>query len=351
MTNMFCPRMRHLGVLLCLLFLGACQPGDLASKAQAAKAKGQELGLVLAAIDWPEARFFNAYFGFILREGFGYRIAEREGSDAGLYKALKNRQIDLHLTLWKQGFLPFEEAVAAGQLLEVGELYSSARQGYYVPTYMIRGDASRGIAPLAPDLRTVADLARYAPLFAAVSERKPRFVSAPLGWLAAEATAAKFTRYGLDQAFELERPHSARELEESLLSAYASGQPWVGYYWEPGWIWADHDLTLLQEPDYDQQRYRRDFSTAFPLQQVVIAAQPEFRTKAPDAYAFLQRFQADVAWVSEVLGELHDSGLSADQLAQRKLREQPELWLPLLPEPIALKVLAALEPHPPRSLP
>jgi glycine betaine/proline transport system substrate-binding protein len=44
-------------------------------------------------------------------------------------------------------------------------VFDDAAQGFYVPRYLVEGDAERGIEPLAPDLRSVSDLPRYAELF------------------------------------------------------------------------------------------------------------------------------------------------------------------------------------------
>lgn len=332
------------GALLLVItsfLLGGCGQQYDANKKASELTVDAEKTLTIAQIDWPQAEFFNAYLGFILREGFGYTIDYQPGSDAVLFKALKSGEVDLHLAMCRQELFPFQRAVTDGDLLEVGELYDDARQGYYVPRYVIEGDPARGLLPLAPDLRSVADLKRYPQLFSEQSGFPGLFVGAPRGWKAASITAGKLAHYNLLSLFELRVPHSAVELEHSLLAALEEGRPWVGFYWNPSWIQAKYDLVLLQEPALNKGGSQ--FGSAFSPDQLVIAAHPAFVKKAPDAFDFLKRFNVDVEWVSEVLAQAHKSHLSLDLIAIQKLRDEPERWISLVPSDVAVRLNHALD--------
>ncbi|MEZ4570755.1 MAG: glycine betaine ABC transporter substrate-binding protein [Thermomicrobiales bacterium] len=39
----------------------------------------------------------------------------------------------------------------------------------------------------------------------------------------------------------------------SLVSAYENGEPWLGYYWAPTWVFAVVDLTMIEEPEYTDE--------------------------------------------------------------------------------------------------
>ena len=58
-----------------------------------------------------------------------------------------------------------EEQIALGTIIDLGQIYEQATQGWYVPTYMIEGDPDRGIEATAPELKTVFDLVQYKDLF------------------------------------------------------------------------------------------------------------------------------------------------------------------------------------------
>ena len=48
----------------------------------------------------------------------------------------------------------------------MGSVGIKGETGWYVPSYVIDGDAERGIEPAAPDLKTVGDLNNYTSVFA-----------------------------------------------------------------------------------------------------------------------------------------------------------------------------------------
>jgi ABC-type proline/glycine betaine transport system substrate-binding protein len=53
------------------------------------------------------------------------------------------------------------EDIASGLYQELGLNFGDNMQGLYVPRYVIEGDTERGIEAMAPDLKAVADLAKY----------------------------------------------------------------------------------------------------------------------------------------------------------------------------------------------
>ena len=59
-----------------------------------------------------------------------------------------------------------------------------AVEGWYVPRYVIEGDAKRKLEAKAPDLKSIADLAKYASVFKDQEEpSKGRFYNCPAGWV------------------------------------------------------------------------------------------------------------------------------------------------------------------------
>lgn len=87
--------------------------------------------------------------------------------------------------------------------------FNDNNQGLYVPTYVIEGDAERGIEPIAPDLRTVEDLKKYPDVFQDPEDPgRGRIINAPSGWVVAEAIDDKFTAYGLDETMNNFMPGS-----------------------------------------------------------------------------------------------------------------------------------------------
>ena len=73
--------------------------------------------------------------------------------------------IDVHMEMWTDNLATYDDDIAQGRMQEQSTNFDDNAQGLYVPRYVIEGDSARGIEPVAPDLRTVEDLKKYASLF------------------------------------------------------------------------------------------------------------------------------------------------------------------------------------------
>src|SRR5690606_20900084 len=111
-----------------------------------------------------------------------------------------------------------------------------------------------------PDLKSIADLSKYKDLFQDPEvPDKGRFHQSPPGWAATTINEAKFQAYGLDKSFNLFSTGSDTALATSMVSAYEKGEPWLGYYWEPTWVMGKLDMTLLEEPQYDEKVWNKNY--------------------------------------------------------------------------------------------
>src|SRR3546814_19919589 len=69
------------------------------------------------------------------------------------------------------------------KVVGVGAPVVGAIEGWYVPRYVIEGDAKRKLEPKAPGLKNIADLGQYAAVFKDQEEpSKGRFYNCPAGW-------------------------------------------------------------------------------------------------------------------------------------------------------------------------
>ena len=290
---------------------------------------------------WDTTSYFSGIARFIIENGYGYGTEMQNGSDAILFTALKEGDVDIHMEIWKDGYAPYNEAAANGEVEYVGTIHSDAKQGYYVPTFVIEGDAERGIEPMAPDLKTVKDLEKYWEVFQDAEDKsKGRLYSSPVGWLADEITHAKVESYGLDKNYNVFNPGSQSALEASLSKACEQGKPWVGYYWEPTWIAGQYDLTLLEDEPYSEDIYAQG-KCEYPKDSVIIISRKGFAEDAPDVYEFLKTFEMSGDMVSETLAYIQDSGASSEEAAMRFIKEREDLWSTWVPQEVAERVKAA----------
>ena len=70
------------------------------------------------------------------------------------------------MSIWKYGQIMLKrfmkKQLDKGTIIKLSTNFDDNSQGLYVPTYVIEGDKERGIEAVAPDLKTVEDLAKYA---------------------------------------------------------------------------------------------------------------------------------------------------------------------------------------------
>ena len=306
-------------VLSLSLFFSACSSGGSKNKT-----------VVFADAGWDSIQIHNAIAGYILEKGFGFTWSQVTGSSAITYEALKSGEIDVYMEVWTDNLAPYAKDKADGLFDEYGINYDDNAQGFYVPRYVIEGDAKRNIAASAPGLKTVADLKKYPAVFKDDEQpSKGRIYGGIPGWEVDKILFAKYNYYGLDKNFVYFRPGSEAALAGVLTAAYEKGDPIVGYYWEPTWLLAKYDFVKLEDAPYNAA----DFSlgkTAFPAVKVTVCARKGFATDYPDAAAFLKKYKTTSALNSEMLLHMQDTKDDAIKTSVWFLKQHPELlkaWL------------------------
>lgn len=227
----------------------------LAFTAQTASAAAPECEIdrpvVFAGLDWDSNRFHNAVAEQILQAGYGCQTDEIPGSTLPLLAGMARGDIDITMEMWIDNVKEaWQEAVDKGQVAAVGVNFPDAVQGWWVPRYVIEGDKERGIEPMAPNLKSVADLPNYVELFKDPEEPdKGRFYNCILGWACEVINTKKLTAYGLDKYYTNFRPALARRLRpRSRPTTAAAGRSWPITGARPG-CWASMTWSCLKNPN------------------------------------------------------------------------------------------------------
>jgi glycine betaine/proline transport system substrate-binding protein len=313
-----------------------------------------ERAIVFADYNWDSAILLNRIAQFILEEGYGYETDGIPGETIPLFQGQLDGDIDISMEIWIDQMPPYQPALDAGQVVELGNSVDDTVQGWWVPTYVIEGDEERGIEPMAPDLSHVDDLPEYWELFEDPEDpTKGRLYDGIAGWEAERINEVKFDYYGLDEYYNRFLPGSGAALDTSLLTAYQQGEPWLGYMWTPTWIAGQLDLTLIEEPEYSDECWEEiqaavdeertpETSCAWPITEAVIAARADFAEEAPDVVEFLEQFNTNETHISEALGYMADNDVDADVAVLWFLEEYDDLWSDWVPEDVADRVRDSL---------
>jgi len=300
--------------------------------------------IVFGDLGWDSAQVHNRIAAFILENGYGYEPDFAPGEAVSLYQALVRGDIDVKMEAWiKSQQEAYNKAMDTGQIVNLGTNFADNWQGWLVPTYVIEGDPSRGIEPVAPDLKSVFDLPRYWDLFKDPEvPEKGRFHSCPPGWECQRWNAMKIEAYGLDDYYNVFVPGSDASLAGSMVGAYERGNPWFGYYWEPTWIMGKLDMTKLEEPPYDEEIWNTTKACAWPSDPTAILVNISLSGKAPEAVELLSNYETDVNMNNAILAYMQGSEANASEAAVWFLRNYESVWTGWIPPDIAEKVKEAL---------
>lgn len=305
---------------------------------------GDKKPIVFAALGWDSALFHNSVAQFIIEKGYGYQTDAIPGETIPLMMGLRNGDVDVAMEIWVENAQEaYDKGIESGEFIDLGTNYNDNIQGMFVPTYVIKGDPDRNIEPMAPDLRTIEDLPRYWELFKDPEEpTKGRFYGAVPGWEADKILSEKFETYGLNQTYTLLRPGSGPALASSIVSAYERGQPWLGYYWGPTWIFGQLDMTQIEEPPYSDELWENGYGCSFPAVNVNIVVTKDLPERAPEVTEFLTKYETNMALASAALAYMQENNVQTDAAAKWFLNEHEDLWTQWVPEDVAEKVKSAL---------
>lgn len=304
--------------------------------------------IVFGDFNWDSAIFHNRVAQFIVENGYGYDTDTIAASTNPMLQGMRDNDVHAVTEMWVEN-LPesYHQDVEDGVFIDLGANYSESIQGWFVPTYVIEGDEERGIEPMAPDLQSVDDLPQYWEVFQDDEDpSKGRIYHGVGGWEATEISKTKATVYGLDDTYNGFDPGSEAALFTSVQAAYDRGEGWVGYLWAPSWVFAQLDLTQIEEPEYTDECWDAildgDEACAFPNVRVHVVVTPSLVDGAPEVTEFLENYTSTMDETSEVLLYISDNDATADEAAIWWLETYEDKWSEWVPEDVADDVREAL---------
>ncbi|HZK58025.1 MAG TPA: ABC transporter substrate-binding protein [Clostridia bacterium] len=308
-------------MLIIAVSVGCSQKGKTESKGE----------ISFANAGWESNMFHNAVAGLITEKVYGYSWREIPGTTPVTHEGLLKGEIDVHMEVWTNNILTYMEDIKEGKLQELGVNFDDNYQGFYVPRYVIEGDKSRGIEALAPDLKYVWDLKKYADIFPDDDEpNMGRVYGAIPGWEVDTIMHNKYLHYGLDENFIYFRPGSDPALSAAITNAYEKGEPIVAYYWEPTWLMGKYDFVLLEDEPFDGDTYL-DGKTTLPTVKVAVGVSNNFAESAPkEMLDFLGKYKTSSALTSEALAYMQDEDAGYEETAEWFLKTNDYLldeWL------------------------
>ncbi|MCK5584678.1 ABC transporter substrate-binding protein [Candidatus Bipolaricaulota bacterium] len=326
-----------LAVVLVTTAFAGCSP--------ASSDKGDEV-IRFADCGWDTDTFMVYVAAFIVEHGYGYDVVIESTSNIVGLKAIETGDIDVHMEVAPVSLQePYEALLATGLGEQIGVGYGPQVQSWFVPTFVIEGDAERGIEPMAPDLKSVFDLPEYWELFKdAEDPDKGRFYGCIPGWQCEKTNNDKIVGYGLDEYYNVFTPGSDTALATSMIAAFEKGEPWFGYYWSPTWVLAKVDMTMLEEPEWSKELWTEEakYACAYPDENPIIVGAVDLKERAPDVHEFMGEFNVPVEVHNTMLLYLQESGKLSSEITEWFLIRYEDVWTEWVSDEVAANVKAAL---------
>ncbi|MFH1804510.1 MAG: ABC transporter substrate-binding protein [Pseudomonadota bacterium] len=303
--------------------------------------------VMFAGLNYDSALFHNAVARRIIETGYGCQTDALPGDVIPLLTGAGKGDIDVVMEIWRDNVADaWKKAEEAGTVTQIGVNFDDAIEGWFVPRYVVEGDAKRGIEPMAPDLKSVEDLPKYTELFRDAEEPgKGRFYNCPAGWVCEVINSRKLAAYGLEDSFTNFRPGTGAALSAAIASAHKRGEAALYYYWGPTWVMGLYDSYQLKEPAYDKSIFDQlkedenpTKATAYPQSTVTVGVNNDFMKSAPHLIAFLTHYETSNELVSEMLAYMQDNEKTPEDAALYFLQNHDDIWKSWVPETVAQQV-------------
>lgn len=277
------------------------------SGGQAAGGESAQQGVELMAAEftWSAAAVTTSILQQIAERNPELGVSELKTTQldpAPAWAGAKRGDIDVLAEVARPNQDPLAEKAEA-EVDMMSATYEDASQGWFVPTYVVEpGGPAEG-------LERVNQLDEYAEVF------DNQLIDADPGWVTTEQNAARLKGY--DIGFKHVTSGEAAQLAE-LKRAIQREEPIVTYNYRPHWVFAEYDLTQLEEPNpYEEGCFEEggDGACAMPPYSAWTAARKDVADRAPGFYALLKQFEIPLEDMEAMLAKVDLENQEPDAVA------------------------------------
>ncbi len=268
---------------------------------------GEGVTIAAAEFPWSAAKLTNAILAEVVAQHPELGVGRIEPTGLGPAPAWAGAQRG-DIDLLTEVALPNQQQLAdqaANRITLVHQTYGGAAQGWFVPTY-----ATQPGQPLE-GLTSVTQLGQYADALGG------RLVDADPSFITTQQNAKRIAGYGLPLQ-QVTSSEAAQHPEQRR--ADQRQEPILIYLYHPHWVFAEFEMTQLQEPTpYQPGCFDEGGSgaCAMPDYSAWTAASTDLQQEAPRFHAMLQRFELPLADVETMLRSVDVDGEPAEDVAKR----------------------------------
>jgi glycine betaine/proline transport system substrate-binding protein len=319
---------RHAAVTLAAaLTLAACagdtgdlDVGDLGDD-DGGDASGETISLV--ANPWPGS-YANAHVAaIILEQELGVDVEIVELDENAQWSGLDDGSLDAVLEVWPSGHT---ERIAQfiedrGTVEDIGELGAVGQIGWFTPTYVVEEN---------PEMATWEGLEGNEEMFStAETGSSGQFLAADPSFVQFDETI--IDNLGLD--FEVVQSGSEAAQLTAVESALEREEPVLFYFYTPHWLHSQHDLTLVELPEWDEdcEEPADERTCGYPEDVLFKIASAELSERAPDVHTFLSNFQLQNEDQDEITFAMDVEEQDYEDAARAWVEANEDTWSAWLP--------------------
>ncbi|MEM9902326.1 MAG: glycine betaine ABC transporter substrate-binding protein [Pseudomonadota bacterium] len=264
----------------------------------------QAADLVLGVPNWPAANATSNILKIVIEENFGLDVELQNGTNPIIFEAMDTGSMHLHPEVW----LPNQANLHDKFVKENGSVVANQN-----PVQAVQGMCVTQYTADTYDITSIDDLTD--PDKMAVFDKDGNgtpevWIGAP-GWASTVIEKIRAKSYGYDQTMEL-KEYDGTVAWGELGAAANADEAWIGFCYEPHFIFVAYDLVYLDEPAHDPSTWtivqptddpawleKSEASTAWKGAQLHLHYAASVRDEFPEVAAMLDAY----AMPPEVLSE------------------------------------------------
>ncbi len=256
----------------------------------------------------------------------GYKVEYVTAGAVPQFTGIAQGTLNLQPEVWDNNVGDiYPKSVASGDIVKVGALRLSPREGWIYPPYM---------EEKCPGLPAADALMKCSQLFA-TPETFPqgRLITYPADW----GTRSKELVANAGLPLKPVAGGSEGAMIAELKSAYAAKQPILMMFWAPHWIFAEHDFKWIElpeaAPDCDTNP-KPGFSPTklndcgFAQASIGKIVSRDFKQKWPGAYKVLEKMTIDNDMQNRMILEVDKNKRDIDEVIGEWMAANEGTWKP-----------------------
>tara|TARA_B100001029_G_C14987975_1_gene410210 strand:+ start:139 stop:1092 length:954 start_codon:yes stop_codon:yes gene_type:complete len=270
--------------------------------------------------DWTGQYVSTKIAGELLKK-MGYNVEYVTAGALPQLPAFAQGTLDIQTEIWTNNVSDaYHNGIASGDIILVGELGLSPREGWIYPPYM---------EEKCPGLPSYKALYECAMAFGrADTFPKGRLITYPADW----GTRSKDIVAAIGMPFEAIAGGSEGAMIAELKSAYAKKEPILMMFWRPHWIFAELDFNWVEWNPVDgecvEETQSKEDACGFQQAKVVKITSKVFKDKYPGANKFFEAYQLNNDIENLAMLEIDTKGRDLMEVVNEWIDNNQSTWQP-----------------------